>query len=247
MIRGVKLQPRPRTQLGRLWWEWLEAYATGAERLAKSLDYARAGNVTNVDIGPAQVTARVWGSRQTPYDVSWRFVQAPEADWAVFETLATPETLRELRKGVVTNGLLASLGAAGIPLLPVRYQELKPHCSCPDWIRPCKHALALLRILGDLIEDDPLLILRLRGGLKDREPAPPPETFAEPLRESDAEFWGSPTQVLALLNEIPPNATPAGLLSRLGPISIYGVKTDPALIFRPVYEAVAAGARSRKP
>jgi hypothetical protein len=36
-------------------------------------------------------------------------------------------------------------------------------------------------------------------------------------------------------------------LNRLGPISIYGVKTDPAHIFRPVYEAVAADARSRKP
>lgn len=246
-MRGPKLRPRPRTHLGRLWWEWLEAYATGAERLAKSLDYARAGNVTSVDIGQAQVTARVFGSRQTPYDVSWHFVQAPEADWTVFETLATPETLRELRKGLVTDGLLASLGAAGIPLLPVRYQELKPHCNCPDWIRPCKHSLALLRILGDLIEDDPLLLLRLRGGLKDREPAPPTETVAEPLRQSDAEFWGSPTQVLDLIHAIPTDATPADLLNRLGPISIYGAKTDPALIFRPVYEAVAADARSRKP
>lgn len=246
MTRGIKLRPRPRTHLGRLWWEWLEAYSTGAERLIKSLDYARAGNVSSVDIGPSQVTARVWGSRQTPYEVSWHFTQAPEADWNVFETLATPEVLRELRKGVVTDGLLSSLGAAGIPLLPVRYQELKPGCTCPDWIRPCKHALALLRILGDLVEDDPLLLLRLRGGLKDREAAPPQETVAEPLRETDAEFWGNPAQVLTLLQEIPTEATPADLLSRLGPISIYGAKTEADRIFRPVYEAVAAEARSRK-
>ncbi|MFE0775612.1 SWIM zinc finger family protein [Streptomyces sp. NPDC058861] len=39
-----------------------------------------------------------------------------------------------------------------------------PHCSCPDWGDPCKHAAALYYQVARLLDHDPFVLLLLRGG-----------------------------------------------------------------------------------
>ena len=37
------------------------------------------------------------------------------------------------------------------------------NCSCPDWATLCKHVAAVLYGIGRKLDDDPMLLLRLRG------------------------------------------------------------------------------------
>ena len=50
----------------------------------------------------------------------------------------------------------------GVALLPGP-GELEPHCSCPDSGHPCKHAAALCYQTARLLDEDPFVLLLLRG------------------------------------------------------------------------------------
>nr|WP_246283609.1 SWIM zinc finger family protein [Nocardioides perillae] len=41
--------------------------------------------------------------------------------------------------------------------------ELTTTCTCDGWPDPCRHALAVLTVLGWLLDVDPLVLLALRG------------------------------------------------------------------------------------
>ena len=45
--------------------------------------------------------------------------------------------------------------------------DLRPHCSCPDWAEPCKHAAAVCYLVADELDRDPFQLFLLRG--MDRE------------------------------------------------------------------------------
>jgi uncharacterized Zn finger protein len=51
---------------------------------------------------------------------------------------------------------------AGVELLPYG-GELQTGCSCVPWADPCGHALAVLYQVAWLLDDDPLVLLQLRG------------------------------------------------------------------------------------
>ncbi|WP_371584066.1 SWIM zinc finger family protein [Streptomyces sp. NBC_01314] len=60
-------------------------------------------------------------------------------------------------------GRLAGPGAGdGVRLLPGA-GELEPRCSCPDFGHPCKHAAALCYQTARLLDEDPFVLLLLRG------------------------------------------------------------------------------------
>jgi len=60
-------------------------------------------------------------------------------------------------------------GTGKMPVLPVACAPKKPvydvkmHCSCPDWARPCKHLVAVMLLLGEEIAQRPTTLLSLRG------------------------------------------------------------------------------------
>ncbi|MFD7861481.1 SWIM zinc finger family protein [Streptomyces sp. NPDC059783] len=66
-----------------------------------------------------------------------------------------------LDRGMPTT-LADTAAQAGAHLLP-RPHELTPHCSCPDWGDPCKHAAALYYQVARLLDRDPFVLLLLRG------------------------------------------------------------------------------------
>jgi uncharacterized Zn finger protein len=65
--------------------------------------------------------------------------------------------------------------AAGVEVLPYG-SELECVCPCDSWVQPCRHALALVYQLGWWVDEDPFVLLHLRGrsredvlaGLNDR-------------------------------------------------------------------------------
>ncbi|MFJ4806794.1 SWIM zinc finger family protein [Streptomyces murinus] len=52
--------------------------------------------------------------------------------------------------------------AAGVRLLPSA-NDLQPSCSCPDWGYPCKHGAALCYQVARLLDQDPFVLLLMRG------------------------------------------------------------------------------------
>ena len=41
--------------------------------------------------------------------------------------------------------------------------DVKMHCTCPDWARPCKHLVAVMLLLGEEVARHPAALLALRG------------------------------------------------------------------------------------
>lgn len=165
---GIKAQTQ-RGSFGATWWahRWLqvlEQFDLGA-RLSRGRSYARSGQVLEIKIAVGEVTARVQGSRPTPYavtinlpplkDKQWRQVGAVLAGQAVFAAM--------LLAGQMPPEIESAFTAAGQSLFPTQPAELMTSCSCPDWSNPCKHVAAVYYLLGEEFDRDPFLLFRLRG------------------------------------------------------------------------------------
>ena len=150
--------------------------------------------------------------------------------------------------------------AAGVSLFPDRLTDLRTDCTCPDYANPCKHVAAVHYILGDRFDEDPFLILRLRGrtqdlilsGLRARRGVDAPVdrgTIIDigdnvpTLEEELPTFWEMDRDLHGFSVHVSPPIIPLPLLKRLGepevraPITLQGQLEE-------VYEAVSQAALS---
>lgn len=159
---------RAREEGGRFaetWWgnEWVTALEEGAldaARLARGRTYAGHGHVDAVTVTPGLVLAYVHGSRPRPYRVQVRVRTLTDGDWDRFLDAAAerPGHIAAL----LDKEMPKSLADCGVELLPGP-GELEPHCSCPDFGHPCKHAAALCYQTARLLDQDPFVLFLLRG------------------------------------------------------------------------------------
>jgi uncharacterized Zn finger protein len=209
--RGIKAQSR-RGEFGASWWakRWikvLEGFDIGA-RLARGRSYARSGQVLSISIEEGRVTARVQGSRPTPYDVGIQVKTLSQAEWAkVLDALGQQALFAaKLLAGEMPQDVEPLFEKVGLSLFPSRRADLTTRCSCPDSSNPCKAIAAAYYLLGEEFDRDPLLILRLRGmsrealvtrleatGSRSNDAGgsaaiSPPSR--EPLTTESAAFWG---------------------------------------------------------
>jgi uncharacterized Zn finger protein len=172
-------------------------------RLQRGRSYARKGQVLSLEEGKGQITAKVQGSRRTPYKVTIELTPLSEKDWnKVLAALAErPYFVAQLLAGEMPQEIEEAFQAAKLDLFPGR-RELKQHCNCPDSAAVCKHLAAVQYILAERFDEDPFLLFRLRGktqdevlaalggGLAETETAVPPEySPAPPLSKSLHDFW----------------------------------------------------------
>lgn len=231
--------------IGEEWVTWIEGYPVGGERQARGRHYASSGAVTGMELLEGTVDAYVTGSGPEPYRIALEFVPIEAARWRSLWLAATAEDVQSFQKGVLTVGMREAFDSTGIRLFPERYKDLKTVCNCPDWMRPCKHALAALQVLGLEIGRDPMILVKLRGG--EQEPTigeveERPEE-GEQLRGEAKAFWGEGHEWAELQSKILAGGPAVRLLKRLGPVAVYGVRMDPDLMFKPVYDGVATEAR----
>jgi uncharacterized Zn finger protein len=153
------------TWWGRRWIGALEALGrTYANRLPRGRNYARDGAVTELIVAPGVVTARVTGSRPTPYRVTMQIPVFTDPQW----TAATHALARQLRhsaallEGRVPEDIDETLDVVGLSLFPGP-RELTTKCSCPDVANPCKHVAAVHYTLAHRFDGDPFLLPALRG------------------------------------------------------------------------------------
>lgn len=168
---GIKSKSRS-GNIAETWWgrnfiSVLESFGIGA-RLSRGKSYARQGQVLTLDFAPGVISARVQGSRRTPYKVTVKLHALTEKDWENAESKMAESALflAKLLGGEMPANIDEVFKACNISLLPQKPSDLATECSCPDWSNPCKHVAAVLYLVGERLDEDPFLIFAWRGRSK---------------------------------------------------------------------------------
>lgn len=241
---GIKAQSK-RGDFGQSWWahRWtgvLESFHIGA-RLARGRSYARSGQVLSIDIAHGQVKAKVQGSRATPYQVTIRLETFSAGQWKTLVEQLSRQAIftAKLLAGEMPRDIEQAFKKSGLALFPIRLNDLRTNCSCPDWSNPCKHIAAVYYLLGEEFDRDPFLLFKLRGmdrdrlmkmlnqaGTKRAKRSPSSENQAatladsptqpEPMPLEHAAFWQGRPIPDDLCGEVRSGPVPAALPRRLG-------------------------------
>jgi uncharacterized Zn finger protein len=166
---GIKMKKAGTTWWGQRWIEALEHVLRGdSGRLARGRTYARAGRTHDLVVKAGKVTAKVTGSRSSPYKISIQLAQLPAAVWqaAIDGMAAKAQFSAELLAGQMPKEIDDVFRAASTSLFPMERADLVTTCSCPDWGDPCKHVAATHYVLGEALDRDPFLLFELRGRSK---------------------------------------------------------------------------------
>ncbi|HYB23636.1 MAG TPA: SWIM zinc finger family protein [Solirubrobacteraceae bacterium] len=253
---------------GKTWWsqrflELLESFGVGS-RLERGHGYARGGQVTELDVEPGIVLARVQGTRYTPYRVRIRASLLSEQQWRRAERAIAAQALplAQLLAGTMPPDIEELLAGCKLSLFPASYAELKASCECPDNENPCKHIAAVYYLLAERFDADPLLIFTWRGrtqeellaGLRARRAKTRRLVAVPPAREATAAdgaqeqpFWRGGAELAELRVSPFASEAPDALLRRLGaaPAEVGGDLADRlAAIYAQLAEAAERRALS---
>lgn len=165
---GLKARSK-RGAIGRTWWSGrfikvLESIVVGG-RLERGKNYARRGQVIDLDVAAGSVTARVQGSRAEPYRVRMAVTAFGDAEWEQVERALAGRAwyMAKLLAGEMPDDIEDVFTSVGLSLFPADELELSMDCSCPDWSVPCKHLAAACYLLAESFDEDPFAILAWRG------------------------------------------------------------------------------------
>ncbi len=158
-----------RVQFGNTWWgkKWIESLHNidYSNRLPRGQRYARNGSVLSIQIEGNRITARVAGTRPTPYKVS--LVIPPftkkTAQKVVSIISTNPYYMSQLEGRTLPQELLDELLKEDIRLFPLSWKEMGMRCSCPDWAVPCKHLAAVVYIIANEIDKNPFLVFNMHN------------------------------------------------------------------------------------
>ncbi|MEO9222481.1 MAG: SWIM zinc finger family protein [Mycobacteriaceae bacterium] len=191
---GIRLRSA-RGPVGDTWWgrrltETMEAVVDSG-RVSRGKSYARSGQVLSLLVEAGRAVGRVQGSEESPYaaEVRLRPFGAEDRAIAAQVVAASPQLVAGLLAGELPQGLAAALASAGVGLLPESTADVDFDCSCLDWGWPCKHAAALVYLLAERLDDDPLQLLALRGVDLDQLLAPDAPAAEPALADCTADFF----------------------------------------------------------
>lgn len=232
-------------------------------RLARGRTYARRGAVGEITVAPGLITAKVHGSQPRPYTSSVRIRILDDDEWDRLLDAVAAKALHiaALLDRDMPEGLAEDAAEAGVYLLPHR-DELEPACSCPDWGYPCKHAAALCYQIARILDENPFVLLLMRGrdettimadlhrrnaahaaaeqaaaamDAVQEAPAPRPTRVGVPAREAFA-GWESPSDQAPVL---------PGQVEHVGPPALLDASVPVRGIDPPALEMLAADAAAR--
>jgi uncharacterized Zn finger protein len=169
--RGIRMKKAGTTWWGQRWIEALGDVLRGdSARLARGRTYARAGRTHDLVVTGGKITAKVTGSRATPYKIAIELTELSAPAWkkAIDGLAKKAQFSAELLAGQMPQTIDEVFVEAGVSLFPKQRADLKTSCSCPDWGDPCKHVAATHYVLGEALDRDPFLLFELRGRTKDQ-------------------------------------------------------------------------------
>ena len=157
------------TKYGKTWWgeQWLGALKNidYSNRLPRGASYARNGMVQEINFSGNIISAKVKGSRRTPYSETIKLpgFSSKDIDKLVKLIQEQPVVLSKLFNRQLDESLAKMAEEAGMPLFPKQWKDLKMNCSCPDWAVPCKHLAAVIYKTSMEIDNNPFLVFSLHG------------------------------------------------------------------------------------
>ena len=156
-------------QFGNTWWgnEWLRSlsHIDYENRIPRGAAYARKGYVKEIKLKNNVITARVAGSRPTPYKVSITIPPFfPEQVDALIKSLtARPGLISCLLNRELDPEILDVALRCGLKIFPEKWNDLKMQCSCPDWAVPCKHLAATVYMFSREIDNNPFIVFQMHN------------------------------------------------------------------------------------
>ncbi|MFD7553009.1 SWF or SNF family helicase [Streptomyces sp. NPDC059835] len=162
------LPPSSGRGFAHTWWgrSWLSALEDGAldgEQIKAGRRYARSGAVGAVSVRPGGLTAVVRDRDGTAYRTDVLVQEFTAAQWDRLLGSAAAESgyVAALLDREVPPELAEDAAAAGVELLP-GMGDLDPRCDCGEWDH-CPHSAALCYQVARLLDQDPFVLLLLRG------------------------------------------------------------------------------------
>ncbi|WP_323181188.1 SWIM zinc finger family protein [Streptomyces virginiae] len=151
------------TWWGHAWVRALEDSALDGTQVKQGRRYARAGAVGAMSVRPGGLTAVVRDTDGTAHRTDVLVQEFTEAEWNRLLDLAAAEAghIAALLDREVPPELAEDAAAAGVELLP-GIGDLDPRCDCGEWDH-CAHTAALCYQVARLLDQDPFVLLLLRG------------------------------------------------------------------------------------
>ncbi|MBP8534985.1 SWF or SNF family helicase [Streptomyces sp. MK37H] len=152
-----------RTWWGQAWLKALEDTALDGEQLKRGRKQAREGAVGAVCVRPGRITAVVRDRDRTPYRSDVLLREFTGAEWdRLLEVVADRSGhIAALLDRDMPPQLAEDAAAVGVELLP-GIGDLEPECGCEAWDH-CPHTAALCYQLARLLDEDPYVLLLMRG------------------------------------------------------------------------------------
>ncbi|GAB7029738.1 SWF or SNF family helicase [Streptomyces sp. NPDC021749] len=152
-----------RTWWGQAWLKALEDTALDGQQLKLGRRHARAGAVGAVSVRPGRLTAVVQDRDHTRHRSDVLLQQLDDAAWDRFLDLVADRAghIAALLDRDMPPVLVEDAAAAGVELLP-GIGDLEAECSCGAWDH-CAHSAALCYQVARLLDQDPFVLLLVRG------------------------------------------------------------------------------------
>ncbi|MEU6141146.1 SWF or SNF family helicase [Streptomyces sp. NPDC047081] len=200
------------TWWGQAWLKSLEDAALDSQQLKAGRRLARAGAVGAVTVRPGRITAVVQDRDRTARRADVLLEELSGEQWDRFLDMAVERAghVAALLDREMPPHLVEDAAAAGVELLP-GMGDLEPECDCDAWDH-CGHTAALCYQVARLLDQDPFVLLLMRGrgeqallaDLQGRT-APPAESVAaaEGVDATEAYATGGILPSLPALPELP--------------------------------------------
>ncbi|MFI5677473.1 SWIM zinc finger family protein [Streptomyces cellulosae] len=151
------------TWWGQAWLKALEDTALDSEQLKTGRRLARAGAVGAVSVRPGRVTAVVKDRDGTAHRADVLLGELSGEQWNRFVDMTVERAghVAALLDREMPSHLVEDAAAAGVELLP-GMGDLEPECDCGAWDH-CGHTTALCLQVARLLDQDPFLLILMRG------------------------------------------------------------------------------------
>ncbi|WP_405901318.1 SWF or SNF family helicase [Streptomyces sp. NBC_00727] len=238
------LPPAPGRGFAASWWgkAWLKALedtALDLRQLKEGRRVAREGRVGAVSVRPGRITAVVSERDGSTYRSDVLLQELDGQEWDSFLGMAVERAghIAALLDREMPPHLVEDAAAAGVDLLP-GIGDLEPQCTCEAWDH-CLHTAALCYQVARLLDQDPFVLLLMRGRgerrlldeLQERiaMPAGAPEDADGPEeRAAEPEIAGVPAaQAFAMGGILPALPAPPELPEAPGDAPSLDTEADP--------------------
>ncbi|MEV7288559.1 SWF or SNF family helicase [Streptomyces sp. NPDC093252] len=210
------LPPAHGRGFAQTWWghAWLSALERGAmdqEQVKTGRRLARAGAVGAVTVRPGRITAVVQDRDGTRHRADVLLERLSAAQWDRFLDMAVERAghVAALLDRDMPPDLVEDAATAGIDLLP-GLGELEPECDCGAWDH-CGHTAALCYQMARLLDQDPFVLLLMRGRAERPLLAALQERTASPAMETAEPDGVDAAEAYAAGDALPPLPTPPEL------------------------------------